>query len=391
MPDDPRNDIRPVTALLTANDARTPASWSGIPYHMADALERHLGEIVCLGPLPRWPGRLLTAGARARSYFDDRRSLPKHSHHLSRFYARAARARLAALETKPDLVFSPIGSVLLANLETHLPVVYSSDATTRLMFDYYPSFTGLSERARRAADDLEQRTIARADLLLYPTHWAAESAVTHYGADPGRIRVLPYGANLSETPSPSPPGDHERDVCRLLMVGVDWTIKGGAIAVETLRALQARGIAAELTVVGRAPAEPVTAPGLTFAGFLDKNLPEHRARLDELYARANFFILPSRCECFGIVFCEAAAHGLPAIASRTGGIPEVVREGETGYTLPLTAGGDAYAARIADIWADRPGYQALRRQSRLAFETRLNWDAWGRDAATAIREMLAAR
>lgn len=380
------------TAFLTARDGQNPRSWSGTLFGMYGALERHLGPVTSLGPMPAWPGKLLKAGARLNHYFDARRGdLPTHSDRLSRFYGRVADHRLADLRSRPDLVFSPVGSALIAHLKTDLPVVYSSDATAAVMFDYYPQFTGLSDRARRIADDLERRAIARADLLLYPTRWAADSAIADYGVRAEKVRVLPYGANLSEVPVPTDPETRDESVCRLLMVGVNWSIKGGAIAVETLQALRAMGVAAELTVVGCAPPEPIAEAGLRFIPFLDKNRAEDRARLNDLYRDADFFILPSRCECYGIVFCEAAAHGLPAIASRTGGIPEVVREGENGFTLPLAEGGAAYAARIAALWGDRPAYRALRRSSRQAFETRLNWDVWGAAAAREIRETLAAR
>jgi glycosyltransferase involved in cell wall biosynthesis len=280
--------------------------------------------------------------------------------------------------------------VPVAGLATPLPIVYSSDATVRLMRDYYPQFTGISEQAFRMADALERQAIERADLLLYPSRWAADSAVRDYGAQPGKVHVLPYGANLAEAPPPPSfaPGD---GVCRLLMVGVNWRVKGGAVAVEALRALNAQGIAAELTVIGCSPPEPVAAPGLTLVPFLDKGSAADRARLAAAYERASFFVLPTRNECYGIVLCEAAAYGLPALASRTGGVPEIVREGETGHTLPLDDDGAAYAARIAAIWRDPARYLAMRRAARADFEARLNWDAWGRAAAAAIEGMLAAR
>ena len=119
-------------------------------------------------------------------------------------------------------------------------------------------------------------------------------------------------------------------------------------------------------MVGAAPPEPVDLPGVEFVGYLDKNLPEHRDRLNRLYREASFFVLPTRNECYGIVFCEASAYGLPSLATHTGGVPDVVREGENGFTFPPQDDGAGYAARIAELWADPVRYQALRASSRAA-------------------------
>lgn len=375
-------------AFLTIEDSQNPLSWSGIPYYIARSLERRGNGIDHLGPMPRWPLKILRARARLESQILSRRTLPGTVRIYSQLCNRVANRRLAEMDARPDVILSPVGSVPLAHLQTDLPVVYLSDATLRLMLDYYPDFSDLAADALEAADRLEQRAITRADLLVYPTQWAADSAIRDYGADPAKIAVIPFGANLTEEPPARADHAPVDDVCRLLFVGVKWSIKGGAIAVETLRALQALGVKAELTVVGCHPPEPLEMPGLTFTGFLDKNLAQDRDRLDELYRTANFFVLPTRNECFGIVFCEAAAYGLPALASRTGGVPEVIAEGRSGFTFPLADGGAAYAARIAEIWADSDGYAALRQSSRAEFETRLNWDVWAERFSQAVESLV---
>ena len=51
--------------------------------------------------------------------------------------------------------------------------------------------------------------------------------------------------------------------------------------------------------------------------------------------RAHVFLLPSETESFGLAALEALACGVPVVASRTGGLPEVVRDGEDGYLLPV--------------------------------------------------------
>ncbi|MBM3204528.1 glycosyltransferase family 4 protein [Candidatus Uhrbacteria bacterium] len=54
-----------------------------------------------------------------------------------------------------------------------------------------------------------------------------------------------------------------------------------------------------------------------------------------LIARAEVFVVPSRAEGMGIVFVEAQAAGTAVIGSRTGGIPDVIQDGETGLMVPV--------------------------------------------------------
>jgi glycosyltransferase involved in cell wall biosynthesis len=143
-----------------------------------------------------------------------------------------------------------------------------------------------------------------------------------------------------------------------------------------LLALLSRGVDAELTVIGCNPGSSVVHPSLHVIPNLDKNLPEQRVALAEFYRRSDIFLLPTRAECSGIVFCEAGAYGLPIVSTHTGGVPTVVVEGTNGLLLPHDAGGEAYAETIAALWEDREIYQRMRQSSRDRYDTSLNWTAW---------------
>jgi glycosyltransferase involved in cell wall biosynthesis len=281
------------------------------------------------------------------------------------------------------------GAVDVAYLETDVPIMLVLDATHARVCQYYPNYSNLLGQSCRELDSIENRAIRKAALLLYATNWAAQSAIEDYHADPAKVHVVPFGANLDSQPLHTVLAMRKRsDRCRLLFVGVNWERKGGDIAVETLKRLEALNIPAELIVCGCIPPSDVSHPSIRVIPYLNKHDPEQRAELDALYLSSDFLLLPTRNECYGIAFCEASAFGLPAVTTHTGGVPEIVRDGETGFVLPLSARGEAYAAVIARAYGDEARYAELVSASRSAFEDRLNWDAWGTSAAHLIENTL---
>ena len=110
-------------------------------------------------------------------------------------------------------------------------------------------------------------------------------------------------------------------------------------------------------------------PDLVIKPFLNMGQEADRKCLHELFSTSDFFILPSRAECAGIVFCEANAFGLPVLTTDVGGISSIVRHGVNGYMLPTSASGEDFAKEIKRLLDDPVCYQRLRQQSRAEYET----------------------
>ena len=77
-----------------------------------------------------------------------------------------------------------------------------------------------------------------------------------------------------------------------------------------------------------------------------------RADVDEVMGCFDIFVLPSLNEGMGRVLVEAMAAGLPIVASRVGGIPDLVRDGKNGLLVP-PADASALAKAISDLIADK--------------------------------------
>ncbi len=76
----------------------------------------------------------------------------------------------------------------------------------------------------------------------------------------------------------------------------------------------------------------------------------------DVYAAFDLFCLPSQLEGFGLVYIEAAYRGVPSIGANTGGVPDVILDGETGLLVP-PGDPDALAAALARL-RDDPGLRA---------------------------------
>jgi phosphatidylinositol alpha-1,6-mannosyltransferase len=116
------------------------------------------------------------------------------------------------------------------------------------------------------------------------------------------------------------------------------------------------------------------------AGVTDKLLlvwqPEQE-RLYKLFAAADVFVMPNipipnDVEGFGIVGIEAAASGLPVVASRLEGIPDAVVDGESG-TLVEPANAEAYVAAIEKLRANPAARVAFGEKARSYVRARNDW------------------
>jgi D-inositol-3-phosphate glycosyltransferase len=193
----------------------------------------------------------------------------------------------------------------------------------------------------------ETRIVGAADRLVAATAIERAHLVSHYGADPARIAVIPCGVDTTLFA----PGDQAAaraalgldDRPRLLYVGRLAPIKGLTTLLDGMARLHGKGSRAHLCIVGGDADEP-----------LNGHEGELRARLAELglqdsvtfvgaqpqeslrawYVAADATVLPSYYESFGMVALEAMACGSPVVASRVGGLQTTVRDRITGVLVP---------------------------------------------------------
>ncbi|HEV2581018.1 MAG TPA: glycosyltransferase family 4 protein [Ktedonobacteraceae bacterium] len=376
-------------AYLTAEDPQSKYAWSGTTYYMAQALQKHCGDVHYLGPIMSFERRVIGRLMHEAS----RKALGKNIAYdrlpfVAKKQAKIASQRLASGAF--NLIFAPIGPPEVALLETDIPIILALDITFALQHNYHERYSALLPWSVKMSNKIEEMAYQRASALIYPGRWSARSAIEDYHVDSQKVHIVPFGANLDVPPNGKIVRNRRRSHrCRLLFMGLGWERKGGDIAFETLLKLEEMGIEAELIVCGNTPPAGLSHERMKVIPFLNKHDEKQYEELEQLYTTSDFLLLPTRCDCFPIVFCEASAFGLPVVTAHTGGVSDAVLNGINGYVLPYEARGADYARVIAELFRDETRYAKLVESSRAMFENKYNWDVWGVTMNTILQHMAA--
>ncbi|EYF02311.1 glycosyltransferase family 4 protein [Chondromyces apiculatus] len=231
------------------------------------------------------------------------------------------------------------------------------------------------------------------DRVIAVSEDARKVAVEIEGVDPRRVVTILNGVDTEEFR----PGDPAEARARLGLPQRGFHIgcvarlspeKDHATLLTAFSALLARRADAHLTLIGdgalrrdleaQAASLGITS-SVTFTGM--------RSDIAESLPAFDVFTLTSRTEGISLTLAEAAACGLPIVATRVGGNPEIVREGETGLLVPPN---DPAALTLAfDTMASRDDREALGARGRAWVAERFSAAQMARAYTTLYADVLA--
>ncbi len=198
----------------------------------------------------------------------------------------------------------------------------------------------------------EKQVLRRADRIVVATLAELTQLRFLYKADASKMVVIPPGVNVSRFyPIPSDEAKMyiglQPEDRMILFVGRIEPLKGVDTLLEAMSCLQMKeSRPVHLAIIGGDPSASPEEMNVEMARL--KNLCEvlgldqsvvflgvrDQDKLSYYYSAAEVVVMPSHYESFGMVALEAMACGTPVIASEVGGLAYLVRDGETGFTIP---------------------------------------------------------
>jgi glycosyltransferase involved in cell wall biosynthesis len=224
---------------------------------------------------------------------------------------------------------------------------------------------------KRRAHIAAQRLAYRAAHVVAANSAAAATQLQLEGVPAGKIRIIPNGVDCERYAT----GPRNRPVRRIVTVANLREEKGHDTLILAASMLAERHPEIEFSLIGDGPLRAALVRQVNLRGLRSRvRFLGERDDVPAQLAAADLFVLPSRTEASPNALIEAMASALPVVASRVGGVPELIESGGNGV-LVTADDPHALSAAIGNV-IDHPSFAAaLGRAARATAERRFAFPA----------------
>jgi glycosyltransferase involved in cell wall biosynthesis len=359
-----------------SNDAA--GGWKAMQFHLLQALEAKLGAACRIAPVEvpeesfwKWVSRVqkkLRVPRRYAYYSESRLAA----------FAQAVHAQPPANDRKPVVFFGPLPFV---KCRPKAPYFIYTDGAFFIHYWEYNQDHSHDKKDIQRISAAEAEFMRRSSGVWCSSQWVADRITREYQLPAGLARCV--GTGPGNVPALVEPVSYDNF---LVMIAGDFVRKGGRLAVEAVAAARKLGADVDLKFIGaKPPPEVLSLPYVEWCGWLDLQQDTDRRRFAEVLSRAGAQILLSRSDLTPLVIPEAASYGKATFATAVGGIPEMIKDGETGWLVRSEATPTEIGNRIADIFKAPGNLKRTGAAAKRFCAENWSWEAVGNCASSAIK------
>ena len=220
------------------------------------------------------------------------------------------------------------------------------------------------------------RVLRRASLVYAVSEDIRQRIIARFHVRPEKVRHMPFGVDTAVfSPAAGKPVRGEGEPLCILSNRKFWPVHGGTTLVDGFSTAYRRNPGMRLVLRGFGPEEENLRRRIASnhtGGAIAIRAQGPYARIVEDLRRADIYVSAARSDGTPVSLLEAMATGLPCIATRVGGIPEWIRDGENGLLVP-PEDPEALAEAILRLSGDPALRDLLGRRARETILSRGSW------------------
>jgi len=373
-------------AYIHPQDVNDKNLWSGTVYFIYQGIKKKFDDVILLSPINE-KFILIKYLCRILEYVSTKLTGKQQINLYSSYLLSVIQGRIVdkfVKEKHIDCIVSATTAPFIST-KNKVPLCLITDATVRLLYEEYSDRKGWSDFYYKDLEKNALKVSQKSALIISSSSATTNSLINDYDIPSSKVVTIPFGANIEEDDIQF--RRREIDANKpiyFLFVGKDWERKGGDIAISICDMLVQQNVNVQLNIVGCKIPEKAQRPYVKSYNYLNKNMVDDAKKLRELYKEAHFLSVFSKAEMFGLVFCEAAAYGLPSITFAVGGIVDIVINNETGIALSIDSKIEDFAIRISELISKPVIYQEMSSNARRRYDALLNWDVFSESLKNEI-------
>lgn len=312
--------------LLSLGSCFDPHSSSGTPYNLYKGIQAAKVKVsfasADLSITQKWINRIVS--------FHPNKSIWREKNYKNKFCftacsSNANREIRNNLSATYILQFQTMFSPYLKDSIATIPYGIYTDYTIAKAQKEYPLWTPFStQKQYEWWFQQEKRVFANAMHVFTFSEPIRQSIIHDYQISASKVFNIRAGGDFILKKQKARCAKVKKIIC----VGKDYHRKGISFLLEAFAKISKEFKGVELVIVGcQLPANQQNVTNIPYL--------EDRDVLEKIYSESDIFVMPSIAEPFGYAFLEAMGSGIPCIGTNVGGVPDIIRDGETGFVVPV--------------------------------------------------------
>jgi N-acetyl-alpha-D-glucosaminyl L-malate synthase BshA len=261
--------------------------------------------------------------------------------------------------------------------------------------NFFGYYSYLFKRRALFLEKMQKSVCEKADKIIAVSNYTAKNIAEEYDVPRRKMEVIPNGVDINRF-NPKINGKETKERLGIkhdpviLFVGILNFHKGVEYLIKSFSKVIRAVPNAKLVIAGDGPQRDYIIKLIDNLNLKKSVKMIGKVRDDDLlrvYAASDVLVLPSLMEGFGMVLIEAMACGKPCVASRAGGVEDVIVDGETGFIVPPADSDSLYQA-IHDILIDDMLSKKFGVAGRKRVEENFTWDHIARRTLGVYEKML---